>query len=58
MTLLRQFWRIVLGILHEISDETAYRRHLAAHGVAASGAEWRRFSEERLKEKYQRARCC
>ena len=58
MTRIREFWRIVVGILHEISDETAYRRHLAAHGVAASGAEWRRFSEERLREKYQRARCC
>lgn len=58
MKAFRQFWRIVVGILHEISDETAYRRHLAAHGVAASGPEWRRFSEERLKQKYQRARCC
>lgn len=55
---IRKFWRIVMGILHELSDETAYRRHLAARGVAASGAEWRRFSEERLKQKYQRARCC
>lgn len=55
---MREFWRIVMGILHELSDETAYRRHLAAHGVAASGVEWRRFSEERLKAKYQRARCC
>ncbi|HEY3440963.1 MAG TPA: hypothetical protein VGK29_09435 [Paludibaculum sp.] len=55
---MRAFWRIFVGILHELSDETAYRRHLAAHGVAASGAEWRRFSEERLRQKYQRARCC
>ena len=58
MTRIREFCRIVLGILHEISDETAYRRHLAVHGATASGAEWRRFSEERLREKYQRARCC
>jgi len=58
MAQLKEFWRIVMGILGEISDETAYRRHLAAHGVAASGPEWRRFSEERLRQKYQRARCC
>jgi len=58
MAALREFWRIVMGILHELSDETAYRRHLAAHGVAASGTEWRRFSEERLTQKYKRARCC
>lgn len=50
--------RIVVGILKEISDESAYQRHLRAHGVRHSGAEWRRFSEERLKQKYQRAKCC
>jgi hypothetical protein len=52
------FFRIVRGILREISDETAYERHLAIHKRAPSGDEWRRFSEERLKQKYQRARCC
>jgi hypothetical protein len=52
--LLDIFW----GILREISDESAYQRHLAAHGRAHSGVEWRRFSEERLRQKYQRARCC
>lgn len=55
---MRGLWRVVLGILHELSDESAYRRHLAAHGVAASGAEWRRFSEERLRQEEVRARCC
>lgn len=50
--------RILLAILREISDENAYRRHLAQHGAAHSGEEWRRFSEERLRQKYQRARCC
>ncbi len=58
MAAIHEFWRIVVGILHELSDQTAYRRHLAAHGVAASGPEWRRFSEERLQQKYKRARCC
>ncbi len=50
--------RIVVGILREISDESAYQRHLRAHGVGHSGEEWRRFSEERLRQKYQRAKCC
>jgi hypothetical protein len=50
--------RIVWGILSEISDESAYRRHLAAHGRAHSAGEWRRFSEERFNQKYRRARCC
>ena len=54
----RSVLRIVLGILREIADENAYARHLAHHGVTHSGAEWRRFSEHRLRAKYARAKCC
>lgn len=52
------FFRIVLGILRELADENAYARHLRVHGASHSGEEWRRFSEHRLREKYQRAKCC
>lgn len=55
---LRKLGRILLGILREISDESAYKRHLDAHHAQHSGEEWRRFSEERLKQKYARAKCC
>jgi hypothetical protein len=55
---LRRFGRLVLALLREIADENAYRRHLAAHGREHSGVEWRRFSEERLRAKYARAKCC
>jgi hypothetical protein len=55
---LRSVWRVIVGILRELSDESAYERHLAHHGRAGSAEEWRRFSEERLRQKYQRARCC
>ena len=58
MKRLRAFGRFVLALLRELADENAYRRHLAAHGRAHSGDEWRRFSEERLRAKYLRARCC
>jgi hypothetical protein len=54
----RRFGALVLGLLRELSDENAYRRHLEAHGRAPSGAEWRRFSEERMREKYARPKCC
>ena len=47
-----------MGILREIADENAYARHLAHHGVTHSAAEWRRFSEHRLRAKYARAKCC
>jgi hypothetical protein len=55
---MREFWRIIVGLLRELSDESAYERHLRAHGRKHSGEEWRHFSEHRLKAKYQRAKCC
>lgn len=58
MRALRTFGRLVIGVLRELSDETAYARHLARHGEAPSPAAWRRFSEERLRAKYSRAKCC
>ena len=58
MTLLRRFFQLVLATLREIGDESAYQRHLAAHGATHSAAEWRRFSEQRLRAKYARAKCC
>lgn len=58
MTHLQRFGRLVLALLREIGDENAYQRHLAAHGLQHSGPEWRRFSEERLRAKYARAKCC
>lgn len=54
----QRFWQTLLAILRELADERAYQRHLRAHGCAPSGEEWRRFSEERLRQKYQRPRCC
>jgi hypothetical protein len=55
---MRRFGRFVLALLRELGDENAYRRHLAAHGRAHSGEEWRRFSEERLKRKFTQPKCC
>ncbi|HVX66018.1 MAG TPA: hypothetical protein VHA11_05435 [Bryobacteraceae bacterium] len=58
MTRLRWFGRLVLALLRELADENAYRRHLEAHGRTPSGAEWRRFSEERHRARYTRPKCC
>ena len=55
---MRRLARLVWGLLRELADENAYARHLAAHGRSHSREEWRRFSEERLREKYARAKCC
>ncbi len=53
-----KFVHYILALLREIGDESAYRRHLTVHGRLHSGAEWRRFSDERLGAKYARAKCC
>lgn len=55
---LRALGRTILGLLRELGDESAYRRHLAAHGRVHSAEEWRRFYEERLGAKYRRPKCC
>lgn len=55
---LRELAKILVGILKEIGDENAYARHLSAKGVPPSKAEWRLFSEARMKRKYMRAKCC
>ena len=58
MGLLRKIAAGILELMREIGDENAYARHLAAHGVAHSAVEWRKFSDERFRNKYQRAKCC
>jgi hypothetical protein len=58
MSRLRAFGRIIMSLLREIGDENAYARHLAAHMRPHSRAEWQRFSDERMRAKYARAKCC
>jgi hypothetical protein len=49
---------LVRGLAGELSDESAYARHLKAHGRVHSPEEWRRFSDVRLKAKFGQAKCC
>lgn len=58
MSALRAFGRFVLEILRELADENAYARHLERHGEADSPDAWRRFTEERLRARYSRPKCC
>jgi hypothetical protein len=55
---MKRWLTLLYGILREIADENAYARHLAAHNRPHSSEEWRRFSDERMREKYARAKCC
>jgi hypothetical protein len=58
MKFIRRFTAGLLALLREIGDENAYARHLASRGVTHSPTEWRKFSDERFRGKYQRAKCC
>jgi hypothetical protein len=55
---MRRLGRFILALLRELADESAYQRHLAAHGRAHSTAEWRRFSDARHRARYTIPRCC
>lgn len=54
----RAVWHVFSGVLAELSDQNAYRRHLAAHGAVHSPDEWRRFQDEHAAANSRRARCC
>lgn len=58
MTRLRRFGSLMLALLRELADESAYQRHLAACGRAHTAEEWRKFSDQRLRAKYFRPKCC
>lgn len=56
--MLRSFWAILKGLIAELTDQNAYQRHLAAHGVTDSPAEWRRFSDHKWAASAKRPKCC
>ena len=55
---MRELWRIITGILQEISGQSAYQRHLKWHGLEHSPAEWRRFCDQQWAKEARRGRCC
>jgi hypothetical protein len=56
--MIRRFFALLRQLLGELSDESVYARHLAAHGTSHSGDEWRRFCDHRWDAKSRRGRCC
>jgi hypothetical protein len=55
---MKRIGRLILSLLRELADQNAYQRYLALHGRAHSGEEWRKFSDQRLRAKYMRSKCC
>jgi hypothetical protein len=58
MIVLRRLFAYVWTLARELSDETAYARHLQLTGHAHSAAEWKAFSDRQHRRKYQNAKCC
>jgi hypothetical protein len=56
--MLARIGRMILALARELSDETAYARHLSVTGHKHSAAEWRSFSDLKHRQKYQNAKCC
>jgi hypothetical protein len=58
MRRLRELARLLQRILKELSDQSAYERHLAHSGRSHSPEEWKRFLDRHLERKYIRPKCC
>ncbi len=58
MTRIRRLVAQLRNLARELSDETAYARYLQINHRTASAAEWKRFSEDRYRRKYENPKCC
>jgi hypothetical protein len=58
MRLLLNMIRLLHQVLNELSDQSAYQRHLAHHGAHHSPEEWKRFLDQHLERKFMRPKCC
>ncbi len=58
MTIIRRIFTYVAALARELSDETAYAKHLQWTGHSHSAEEWRAFIDRKHQRKYQNAKCC
>jgi hypothetical protein len=58
MSILRRLSAYLVALARELSDESAYARHLQLTGHPHSASEWRAFIDGKHKRKYQNAKCC
>ncbi len=56
--MIHKLLRFLKELARELSDETAYARHLELAGQPHSAAEWRNFIDARHRRKYSNAKCC
>ena len=58
MNAIHKLLRFLHQLARELSDESAYQRHLAWHRRVHSPDEWKTFYDTRLARKYQNGKCC
>ena len=58
MRRVKALMRVLWKLARELADENAYARHLAHCHTQHSAEEWRRFSDAKLRRKYQAGKCC
>jgi hypothetical protein len=58
MSAVKKLLRFLRTLVRELSDESAYQRHLAWHHRVHSREEWKAFSDARMARKYQNGKCC
>jgi hypothetical protein len=55
---MRSFWKLVLSVLREIFDESAYARFLHRSGIESSPEAYAQFLRESEQMRNRRPRCC
>ncbi len=58
MKRLADIWELWVALVRELTDESAYARHLQRTGRLHSRTEWKSFIDHRHAKKYQNAKCC
>jgi hypothetical protein len=56
--IIANFLKVVLSVLQEIFDESAYRRFLMRGNLASSAASYAAFWSEQEKSRARQPRCC
>jgi hypothetical protein len=56
--MLSKIIRFAIALARQLSDESAYERHLRITGQPSSAAEWKRFTDRHYSKKYRAAKCC
>lgn len=49
---------LLRGLFRELSDQSAYQRHLTFRQRSHCRREWQQFQDQRLRSKFIQPKCC